>query len=101
MKFTIGEDRKSRMFIAYKAVEAIMGSLKATKDYSVDPANRYWAPQSLRTPKGITPYEMRLVALVNTHEKHWRCDMAIVRPIGNVPSDCSPTLVDPIQYQFF
>lgn len=98
MSFTLREGMKSRQHVAYMAAQAIVNFLNASAKWSVDPVNRYWAP---RASNGIDPYNMKLVALVNTHEKHWRCDLAIIRPTASVPSDCSPTMLDPVQYKFF
>ena len=96
------ESMKTRQGIAYTAAESIWSFLNQSANWTVDPKHRYWAPESCRGgSKGINGYSMRLVALVNTHEQFWRCDIAIVRPAQEVPSDCSPTLLDPVRYSFF
>ncbi|KZV77119.1 hypothetical protein PENSPDRAFT_746896 [Peniophora sp. CONT] len=98
---TVRESIQDRYDVVHEAAKAMIQFLNVAAKWTPDPANRYWAPESGRLVNGINPYNLRLVALVNTHEKFWRCDVAIVRPTNSVPSDCFPTMLDPVQYQFF
>ncbi|VDC02537.1 unnamed protein product [Peniophora sp. CBMAI 1063] len=101
-KFILGEKTKTRYHMAHYASQAIVAFLNMAAKWNVDSNSRYWAPESCRGGvPGLNAYTMQLVALVNTHDKYWRCDIAFVRPAGSIPRDSSPTMLDPVQYQFF